>query len=423
MILIELNEFSTDLFAKAVDSMDLPMIERVLSMQWTKTTTPDKEERHGLDPWVQWVSVHTGKPSSIHGIEHLGDISRLQEKQIWEILNERGFSVGIWGAMNAKFFEHPHCLFFFPDPWTVTENTHPSELNELLALPRYYSKNYLKLNFVEFARSSISLLKFLLRPTIFKKLFFHITLFANTLIRNGLKNYVLFSLFDVINATIYSIYKQKYNPDFSIIFLNSIAHAQHHHWTSETKISKELRCSIQLIDIVLSIIFESRTNDEDIVVLNSLSQIRSYDTSEDYLYRQKDPEMFLNRAGIKYKTVEQLMTNDALVFFDSEHNTSHAFQALSNATVGKARIFDVKMYNDNPNKLFYQLDYWKNIQKNTLLHINNKKIPFYELFERVVRRTGTHIPKGDIFSTVPIFPESINNYEVFDYLLKHYGCA
>ena len=423
MIVIELNEFSKDLFTEAVKTMKLPMIERVLSMQWSKTTTPDKEERHGLDPWVQWVSVHTGKPSSIHGIEHLGDVSALKEKQVWEILNEKGISSGIWGAMNAKFSQHAQCLFFFPDPWTVSENAYPAELNELLSLPRYYSKNYLDLKFLSFVKTFFHLLKFLFRPAVFFRMAKHARLFFKTVFYNGVKNYVLFSLFDIINATIFSIYKGKYNPKFSVIFLNSIAHAQHHHWTSENSISKELRCALELIDIALSIIFKTREQGEDIVVLNSLTQERSYGKSEDYLYRQIDPELFLNRIGIKYKNVEQLMTNDALIFFDSQQETSIAYDILTNATVNGIKVFDVKKYADNPDKLFYQLDYWKLLPKDSLLLINGKEIPFYELFECVVRRSGTHLPRGDIFSSTSIFPETIQNHEVFNYLLKHYGCT
>ena len=37
-----------------------------------------KKEHHGLDPWVQWVSIHTGKPSSEHKILELGKVSELK---------------------------------------------------------------------------------------------------------------------------------------------------------------------------------------------------------------------------------------------------------------------------------------------------------------------------------------------------------
>jgi hypothetical protein len=423
MILVELNEFNKELFSKAVETMKLPMIERVLAMQWTKTITQDKAERHGLDPWVQWVSVHTGKPSDIHGIEHLGDVSRLTEKQIWEVLNENGVSTGIWGAMNAKSRHHSKCLFFFPDPWTLSENAHPSELNELLSLPRYYARNYLDIDFLVVLKTTASLLKFLLRPMIFVKIAKYLPLFLNTLFNNGIKNYVLFSLFDIINALIFDVYKKKYHPKFSLIFLNSIAHAQHHHWTSDNNISKEMRCAIKLVDIALAIIFNTQEKNEDVLIINALTQRRSYDTSEKYLYRQKDPELFLEAIGVKFSKVDQLMTNDALVFFSSATDTNEAYRILNGAVINETPIFDVKKYPDDPKKLFYQLDFWNPVPENSYLLVNGKKIPFYNLFECVVRRSGEHIPQGDIFSSTPIFPSSIQNHEVFHYLLKHYGCA
>jgi len=423
MIVVELNEFNRELFAKAAQAMELPMIERVLAMQWTKTITQDKEERHGLDPWVQWVSVHTGKPSHLHGIEHLGDVSRLAAKQIWEVLNENGISTGIWGAMNAKSSKHSKCLFFFPDPWTVSENAHPDELNELLSLPRYYSRNYLDLNFSIVLKTTARLLKFLLRPKIFIRMVGHLPLFLSTVVSNGIKNYVLFSLFDVINATIFDVYKWKYKPRFSVIFLNSIAHAQHHHWTSDDEISKEMQCALKLIDTALAIVFNAQDHNEDILVINALTQRRSYDKSEDYLYRQIDPELFLKSIGLNFLKVEQLMTNDALVFFSSEKDTNQAYQILTNAKIDETPVFDVKRYPDDPKKLFYQLDFWKPIPENSQLLINGKELPFYSLFECVVRRSGEHIPEGDIFSSAPIFPAKIHNHEVYQYVLKHYGCA
>jgi hypothetical protein len=61
MIFLEINEFSPDLMAKAAELLNAKNLHRLLKLQHTQTTTDDKAERFGLDHWVQWVSIHTGK--------------------------------------------------------------------------------------------------------------------------------------------------------------------------------------------------------------------------------------------------------------------------------------------------------------------------------------------------------------------------
>ena len=105
----------------------------------------EKEERYGLDPWVQWVSIHTGLPAEEHKIWHLGDTSSLSNIQIWEKLSSLGYKTGIWGPMNSRQGNLSNNLFYFPDPWSFNESAYPKKLNSFLSLPRYYSKNYEKL--------------------------------------------------------------------------------------------------------------------------------------------------------------------------------------------------------------------------------------------------------------------------------------
>ena len=38
----------------------------IISKKKFKTYTDDNKEGYNLDPWVQWVSVHTGKKSKFH---------------------------------------------------------------------------------------------------------------------------------------------------------------------------------------------------------------------------------------------------------------------------------------------------------------------------------------------------------------------
>ena len=112
MLIIELNEFNRDLLEKGANTLNLKNLSYILKLNTSTTESIEKIEHHGLDPWVQWVSIHTGKKLETHGIIRNSDVEKLKFKQFWEILGEKGISTGIWGAMNAKKNDSKKCYFF-----------------------------------------------------------------------------------------------------------------------------------------------------------------------------------------------------------------------------------------------------------------------------------------------------------------------
>ena len=97
MLLIELNEFNNDLLLSLAQKRGLKHIQELLSWDHARTWTADEYDTGFLEPWVQWVSVHTGVPSSRHGVKNLGDVPNLVEDQIWERWSKRGLSSIVWG--------------------------------------------------------------------------------------------------------------------------------------------------------------------------------------------------------------------------------------------------------------------------------------------------------------------------------------
>src|SRR5262249_57865267 len=110
---------------------------------WSRASpfTSDEYDTGFLEPWVQGVSVHTGVPSSQHGVKNLGDVPNLAEDQLWERWSKRGLSSVVWGVMNGNRRAAEACKGFVPDPWTVSGDAHPAECQGLAALPPHLSKN------------------------------------------------------------------------------------------------------------------------------------------------------------------------------------------------------------------------------------------------------------------------------------------
>lgn len=418
MFLLEINEFNPELMALAADRLGAKHLKRMLALKHTKTETDEKKERFGLDPWVQWVSIHTGRPAAEHGVAHLGDVPALTHPQLWETLGSKGWRCGVWGAMNASRGTEEHCAFFFPDPWTFSESAYPSELNDLLAFPRYYSKNYGDLSAGRSLSLALRLLRFCLRPRIALVLLPRAPMLLASALRHGMSEHMLFALFDVVNAILFTHYYRRERPDFSLLFMNSLAHLQHHKWTLEDGLSEEMQVVFGLFDYALGIIFDA-VDSKSWVVANAFSQYCSVAENE-FLYRQRNPEGFLRAVGISFDRVEQAMTNDGHVFFSSAEAAGQAADVLREAHIDGSLAFHVDLQ-DGANKFFYQFVIWHPLEADACLSINGRTPQFFELFEKITQRTGSHTSHGDVFSDGMQLPDLIQNHELHDHIIRTFS--
>ncbi len=418
LILVELNEFNEELLKKTSNDLNLKNIKRFLHMQKSVTISADLKEHFGLDPWVQWVSIHTGCPHSIHKIDHLADVKNLRYPQIWETLGDKGFSSGIWGAMNSARKNAKGCCFFLPDPWTYTENALPNKINDFLALPRYFSKNYLSFSFFGILPKVFRMLRFLLfEINIFylrKEIFYSF----NCLFRMGLNDNLLFSLFDLISAKVFVKYKKFFDPNFTIIFFNCLAHAQHKEW-SKNNINKDMKITIETVDRILGIIFSSLDEKDPIVILNGLGQ-KNVDGSNYFIYRQNNPKLFLKNLGIKFINVEQCMTNESHISFENDCDLQNAVNLLKKVSLNGQKLFFVEIDRKNIKKIFLQLDYFKFLDKDAEFNIDKKSYRFFNYFSLLARRTGAHTPYGKAYYKNFKLKDELYNHEISSSILNYF---
>ena len=94
-IFLQLNEINFDILKKYLedDKNHLKNFDKIQSSFIFCETFAEKEYNQ-LEPWIQWVSVFTGKKYSEHKIFRLGDIVLNNNlKQIFEILEALGLKV------------------------------------------------------------------------------------------------------------------------------------------------------------------------------------------------------------------------------------------------------------------------------------------------------------------------------------------
>ena len=283
--------------------------------------------------------------------------------------------------MNGQRRDAKHVKFFLPDPWTFSEAGYPRKLNGLLDLPRYLSKHYQRLNPLRVVSKGFTFIKFILTSGNFFKIMAEIPLLLKAKGQYGKEHFYYISLFDYLSTLLFIKYKKRHKPRCSFLFLNSLAHLQHHHWREGAEgVTSEILFGLQYIDRLLGQLFK-QFPDDAIVVHNGLSQMNSNHEKPWILYRQKDPKQFLKALNIPFTRVEQHMTHDGHVFFKTPDHCEFAYQQLKSATINGKALFQVERNANDGCKLFYQLNFTDALDPTAKFQVNQKSYAFFEMFE------------------------------------------
>lgn len=418
IFIVELNEFNVDLLKQAIKDHDLPHLEKVFNFKQSSYKTNDRYNSGYLEPWVQWVSVHTGVDAKQHQIKHLGDVPDCDYQPFWQRLSKLGISTGVWGVMNGARGNSPHNKFFFPDPWTFTEKAYPEDLNDFLDLPRYLAKHYRSLKKSVMLSKGLRLCKGVLKSGIAWQIIKQLFVLRKRIKQLGSHHYVYISWFDQLVTLLVSKLCQRHQPEVTVLFLNSLAHLQHHHWTQK-EATPQIIHGLHCIDQIFKSLFEAFPN-HSFIVHNGLSQMNTNHEKPWVLYRQKDPQQCLEALGLNPIRVEQHMTHDGHAFFASKQEAQVAYDTLKAIKIARQPLFKVEYNAHDDKKIFYMLQFTDKVAKDVCFDLDGKQVPFFDLFDEIVTRTGRHIPRGTIFSSDLHFPDHIFNHEFNQYIYNYY---
>jgi hypothetical protein len=399
LLLVELNEINFDVVKLYVDSGEsLPGFELLFKNNLKTTSSEDIYEN--LEPWIQWPSVHTGKKYEEHGVFRLGDIVNFDHKQIFEKVEEAGFSVGAISPMNAKnSLKKPS--YFIPDPWTQTDSD-SSFINQGIASAVSQSVNDNSSSRITMKSLFYLFLGFLLNIKFRKKLYL-IKYAISALGKPWRKALFLDMFLHEIHLNLF----QRNNTNFSTLFLNAGAHIQHHYFFNSKVIKKNnvvnpdwyinkdldpfyemILCYDQIIQELLSI------NDCEIIIATGLSQIPYKKTK--FYYRLENHKKFLSKLGIKFKDIYPRMTRDFLITFDNTVDAINANNLLNEIYVDKqVKLFG--LIKNRGKELFVTLTYPNEIKDSCLINIGSSKTKLKDEVIFVAIKNGMHCSKGYAF--------------------------
>jgi hypothetical protein len=399
LILLALNEIDFGLAKRYVTPLRLKNIGALLDGKCS--ITQSESDYAKLEPWIQWVTVHTGLDATQHGVFRLGDIVHSPAPQIFETLEQCGLSVGNICAMNAaNRMEKP--AYFIPDPWTLTESDGSLWSRKLTIAFRQAvndnARNRLTLGNMFWLLGG--LIRFA-RPKNYPE-YLHLALFSKG------KPWRKALFLDLFLSDIHVSLHRRTKPDFASVFFNAGAHIQHHymfnarHGRSDLPRNPEWYVGanddpfaemLRMYDRMLGSLMAHR--DCDFIVATGLTQ-QPYDRIK-YYYRLNEHARFLEQAGIRFASVTPRMTRDFLVEFESEASALQAQTDLSAIVAGPERKPLFSEIDNRGNSLFVSLTYPDQISEATEVHIKETSQALLPLVSFVAIKNGMHNSTGYAF--------------------------
>jgi hypothetical protein len=226
-MLLEFNELCPSLMDQFMAAGRLPHFKR-LYQESAVYTTDAEATGEDLNPWVQWVTVHTGLSIAEHNIHHLSEGHRLQTKAVWDLLSDAGHRVWVCGSMNPRC-DLPLSGYFLPDPWST--GVRPQPPGEFDA---YY--DYIRTAVQEHSNeqgraggSAKQFLSYMLKHGLSPETALR-TIWQLASERLGEAWWKRAMIMDRFQWDVFRHYYRKDPARFSTFFLNSTAHLQHCYW-------------------------------------------------------------------------------------------------------------------------------------------------------------------------------------------------
>ncbi len=393
LIFLEFNEINFEYISRYIKQGQLPHFHTFLERHgYTETTSEQTYEQ--LEPWIQWVTAHTGKSFDEHGVMRLGDIVHHDYEQVWETLErEKGLKVGAVSPMNANNrLSNP--AFFVPDPWTATKVSGGALMGKLYdAIAQAVNDNaQSKLTPRSLAYLLIGWLRFA-SPV-------HWARYVEYTVHARSKPWSKALFLDLLLTDIFlSAWKQS-KPDFSTLFLNAGAHIQHHYMFSSSVYDGPNRNPdwyirpgedplldvYKLYDHILGRVI-ALGGDIRIMLATGLHQ-DPYPTVT-YYYRIRHHEDFLRRIGVPFQSVVPRMSRDFHLYCKDAEEAAAAQARLDSARAeGGTPLFEV---DNRGNDLFVMLTYPNEITPGFRYVIGNES---YDHLDRdvafVALKNGEH---------------------------------
>jgi hypothetical protein len=429
LTLLEINELNFDIVRLYIAQSPgrFPNFERLLQTEYRETSSEASYEK--LEPWIQWVSAHSGMTADEHGVFRLGDAVKTEFPQLLGTLEKKGLRVGGVSPMNmANQTRQP--AYFIPDPWTQTP-TDGSVWSKGIwsAISQAVNDNaqgkitagtlgWLALAFARFAS--------------WGRLGRYVSLARRS--RSAPWRKALF--LDLFLDDVHQGLLDAKGPDFSILFLNAGAHIQHHYLFNAKGLSDNKLANpswylapdqdpfVEMLEVFDVILGRHLSQGRDLIVATGLSQV-PYDRVKFY-YRLKNHHAFLQRLGVPFVHALPRMTRDFLVECSDEQAAAEAARQLGSVRVvadGQPVFGEIDRRGAS---LFVTLTYPKEIAQGfKISDASGRVFDFHDDVAFVAIKNGMHSERGFCFFHGSVashaMAQGAHVKSLHDAVLSHFG--
>jgi hypothetical protein len=409
VIVLEFNELAVPLMKRFMAAGQLPNFKRLHDNSRTYITDAGVSAPY-LEPWIQWVTVHTGLPYSDHQVFNLGDAQKFQKPRLWDLVSKNGGRVWVCGSMNAGYSPGLKGEVL-PDPWSVKTELNDDQLKPYMEFVRGQVQRYDDPNNKLTLASALKFGGFMLRHGLRFKT---ISAILSQLISERFGNTYWRRAF-ILDRLQFDLFRHGYlrhKPKLSTLFLNSTAHLQHVYWRNLEPDSFQIKPSeaeqkayqnavldgYRSMDTIVGEVMEFAGSDCTVVLATALSQqpCLSYEeTGGKTFYKVIDFARLLDFIGIPKDqvAVEPVMSEEFHLRFTDEANCEQAFAHIGAVLMDDRPAFKVKRDNLD---LLVGCCVYSEIQGNpVLVNSSGSKREFFDLMYHVdIRKSGMHHPDG-----------------------------
>ncbi|MEX8494423.1 alkaline phosphatase family protein, partial [Sphaerotilus sp.] len=232
VVLLELNEINWRVVDRLIEQRGkafLPHFEKLRAEgAWAVQSAVERSPL--LDPWITWVTLHTGVSPAVHGASVLEQSSdSISAPRTWQYAADAGRKVGVFGSISS--YPPPQVNgFVVPGPFAPGNETHPPRLAPVQAVNRRYTQVHNKTTraptLAENAETAAALIGMGLSLGTMAQV-------ATQLVRERLQSgqrWRRVCLQPRLNFDIFAALYRKERPDFATWHSNHAAHFMHHYW-------------------------------------------------------------------------------------------------------------------------------------------------------------------------------------------------
>jgi hypothetical protein len=350
VLMLEFNELSPALIEQFMSSGHLPNFKRLFQQSQTYVTDA-QEAQEALEPWIQWVTVHTGLSYGEHGVFFLGDGPKCTKPRLWDVLSRNGLKSWICGSMNLRY-EEPFNGLVLPDPWTVGARAHPAD-----EFAPYL--HFVRVNVQEHTNASVPLsradylafLRFMMGHGLSLSTVAYLARQLMTERLTGKFRWRRAVVLDRLQWDVFRWYFKRERPDFATFFLNSTAHFQHLHWRNmdpeafqvkpsddeQAEYENAVLYGYQQMDHIVGGALKLAGDKYAVILASALGQqpcLKYEDQGGKVFYRPKKFDAFTKWAGLDMPhEIQPVMSEEFHLLFESEADAQAAANRLEAITV------------------------------------------------------------------------------------------